>query len=469
MKRLLLIVLVAFCVRLYRVTNPVADWHAFRQADTASVTREYVKHNYSILEPRYHDLSNIPNYRDNPQGYRMVEFPIMNFLTAMLIRAIPQLDLVVTSRVVSILASLGTLVALFYFVKQLSGEKTAYVSALVFALLPYSIYYSRVILPEPFMLLFSMVSLAAFEAWLRTNRLSWYLTALVALVLALLFKPFVLFLAPIYLVLAWQKWRWKALFQPSLIAFAMLGVAPMLAWREWITQFPEGTPASSWLFNSNGIRLRPAWFRWLFWERLTILFLGYVGALFLPLNLAKIKPDLWIYSVWWMGIIGYFVVIATGNVQHDYYQNLALPIVCISVARGTLVAYEWLRKKCNRSVAVALIATILSLSWGLAWSKVSGYFNVNHWEYVKAGQAADKVLPPDAKVIAPAFGDTQFLFQTNRTGWPIGFEIEDKIAKGATHYVTTSNDDEARRLKAEYRILEENPEYLILDLTQKKL
>ena len=40
---ILLILVLAFVVRLHKINNPLADWHSFRQADTSSVTRNYVK------------------------------------------------------------------------------------------------------------------------------------------------------------------------------------------------------------------------------------------------------------------------------------------------------------------------------------------------------------------------------------------------------------------------------------------
>ena len=62
---------------MYRINQTVLDWHSFRQADTASVTREYVKHGMNLLRPRYDDLGSIQSGQDNLEGYRMVEFPIV--------------------------------------------------------------------------------------------------------------------------------------------------------------------------------------------------------------------------------------------------------------------------------------------------------------------------------------------------------------------------------------------------------
>ncbi|MBN3039893.1 MAG: hypothetical protein JW867_02075, partial [Candidatus Omnitrophica bacterium] len=79
-----IIIIIAFTARLYKIDNPLADWHSWRQVDTSAVTRRYIKDGTDLLHPRYDDLSNIPSGLDNPQGYRFVEFPIINGLTAIL-------------------------------------------------------------------------------------------------------------------------------------------------------------------------------------------------------------------------------------------------------------------------------------------------------------------------------------------------------------------------------------------------
>lgn len=468
-RRLLIaIVIVAIGLRLYHLTSPIGDWHSFRQADTASVTREYVKQGIDVLHPKYQDFANIQSGLDNLEGWRMVEFPLINAVIAAGVKYLG-LPLVATSRVVSIAFSLLTLLSLYFLVRELSGKRVAVMTAAVFAVLPYSVFYSRAIMPEPALLGVSTFAIFSFYYWLKTKSLRWYLMSLVALTFAFLLKPFVAFLLPVWAVIAYQALGWRMVLNPLMYVYGAVSVVPFLAWRQWIEQYPSGIPDSKWLFNSNGIRLRPAWFRWLFWERLTILFLGYVGVVTLPLNLLRRNRDFWVYAAWWTGILAYFVIIATGNVQHDYYQNLALPIICISVGRGLVILADLLMKKAGLTpkLAWALCALLLTATVALAWkTRVQGYYQINHWEYVEAGAAVDRLVPANAKVIAPAFGDTMFLFQTNRQGWPIGYEIDDKIQKGAEYYVTTSMDDEANELQAKYQTVEQTPTYLILNLTQ---
>lgn len=467
---LLIVLLIATILRCYRITNPVLDWHSFRQADTASVTREYIRNGINILQPRFHDLSNIASGKENPEGYRMVEFPIINALVAVIVRTFPFFSLEITSRVISILCSLGTLISLWILTTAISGKRVGFVALVIGALLPYNIYYSRVILPEPAMLFFSTLSLMLFHKWLVNKKFEYYLLSLLTLALALLLKPFVAFLAPVYLALAFVV-QGKMIFRNYLLyPFPILAVLPLLWWRNWITQFPSGIPANDWLYNGNGIRFRPAWVRWLGYERLTKLMLGYVGiAFFLPSIIKLQKREYLIYGGWWLGICTYLTVIATGNVQHDYYQVLMVPIVVITLARGIVIAQQYLTQKWGSRTALATVLLLGSVMMFMSWQQVHGYFNVNHWEYVTAGEAADKFFPPQAKVIAPAFGDTNFLYQTNRSGWPIGFEIDKKIQLGATHYVTTSYDDEARELEARFFTIQKTPNYLLLDLTKPKL
>ena len=121
------------------------------------------------------------------------------------------------------------------------------------------------------------------------------------------------------------------------------------------------------------------------------------------------------------------------------------------------------QKRFKLSQSWMVVGILFLLMLVLAGQQVKGYYQMNHTEYLRAGKAVDAQNPPDALVIAPAFGDTQFLFQTNRRGWPIGFGIDDKIRLGAQYYVTTTMDDEANELQKYFTLLQ-TQEYLILDL-----
>lgn len=466
---LLVIVILALVLRLYNLSTPLADWHSWRQADTASVAREYVKNGLDLLHPQYHDLSNIPSGKDNLLGYRMVEFPLVNALVAESFKlfAISSVwPIHVWYRFSSVIFSLGSLICLYFLVKQLFNLKIAIYSTLFFAVIPYNIFYNRSIFPENALVFFSLLTLLLSVLIYRQSR--WWLYILMGLsgAIALLLKPTAVFmLVPLFISAYYIIKRTpRALFYVIPVFLAIL--IPTLAWRRWITQFPEGIPASSWLLNSNGIRFRPAWFRWLLYERLIKLILGFtIFPLFITglIKLFFIKKGFTLYFIlaWIVGMFTYLAVFATGNVHHDYYQIMTIPLVCLLLGLGIDFLFR-LNIKWLTGLVFALI--FIGLIW--SWSLVSGYYQINHGAIVKAGQAVDRLIPPGALVIAPYQGDTAFLYQTNRRGWPIGGEIEAKIKMGASHYVSVNFDDETNVLRQKYPVVAQTPEYIILQLTR---
>lgn len=460
----ILLVIGALTLRLYKLNNPIADWHSFRQADTASVTREFVKHGIDLLHPTYHDLSNIQSGKDNPRGYRMVEFPLVNAVTAQLITTFGlQKEEDVTGRLVSVAYSMVTLIALYLLVRELSGRWTAFVTVVTFGILPYAVYYSRVILPEPAALASITTALAAIVYWRKQRHPLLFGVAMASYAESLLVKPYGLFLLPLFAYIVWEKWRFSALKLWEMYVFPF-SLVPLALWRWWILKFPEGIPASDWLLNKENIRFSGAFFHWIFEVRIATLILG-IGLLIpFVLGLVKKGKDHMTYGVWALCMLVYVSVFAGGNVQHDYYQVFLLPMLCAMVGRGVVMLWELTPKVVSRFGMIMTFVGITGFSLFVSWYIVRGYYNVNHWEIVEAGSAANRILPKNAKVIAPYMGDTAFLYQTKRTGWPIGFEIEDKITKGAQYYVSVNYDDETNTLMKKYKILEKTPRYVIIEL-----
>jgi hypothetical protein len=469
---LLFLLFLAFLVRLYRIDAPLADWHSWRQADTAAVSRNFIKNGYDLLHPRYDDLSSIPSGRENPQGYRFVEFPIYNLAHAFLAQQFPFYSLEWWGRMVSIIFSLGSLVLIYLLVRKYLGKLTAFLAAFFFAFLPFNIFYSRAILPEPMMIFTSLGMVYFFSLWLEGKGLSflYYFLFVFLAAISLLLKPFTALIFPVLFYLAWQKWRF-GLFKKWPLYSAIVAIIPFLLWRWWMSYFPEGIPASSWLFNLEGIRFKGAFFRWIFGERLGKLILGFWGLVLFALGIVnKIKAkEGWFFHWWLIGILAYFSVFAGGNITHDYYQILAIPIICIFLAKGSHFLLFESKRSLTRPICYLLFAICGLFMFAFSWYEVRGFFNINHPEIVEAGQRADQLLPQGAKVIAPYGGDTAFLYQVNRHGWPAVVEsVEHLISLGATHYVAVNFDTTTQDLMKSYKILAQEENYAIIDLTQKK-
>lgn len=470
---LLVLFIGAVFLRSYRIRAPLADWHSWRQADTAAVARNFLRFGIDPLRPRFDDLSNIPSGKDNPQGWRMVEFPLYQTIAAVVWRLIPSVPIEVVLRGITIITSALTGLLLGLLVMQLIDPLTGILASFVFSVLPYSVYYGRTILPDPFMVFLSVLSLLSLQRAPKEGTYRWVfiITSSMVAALALLVKPVALFLLlPVFIVFL-NNFSLSLYWLIGLLAYWIISLLPVWQWRQWILHYPEGIAVYGWLFNGGDIRLKGAWFYWLFGERIGKLILGYWGLVPFGLGIlpAPSKKEGWFFRVWLVAGLGYLVVIARGNVQHDYYQILLMPIIAVYMAKG--FAYIIRNKAFSVATRILLTGMTIALTTSLSWYTVRTYYWINRQEIVDAGKIADQLLPAGAKVIAPYNGDTTFLYQTGRQGWPIGFDIDNKIKMGATHYVTVSpldSDTETRDLALKYTVLIRNDTFAIIDLTKPK-
>lgn len=472
---LLAILIGGLIVRFYGFSNPIADWHSWRQADTSAVSRNFIQKGFDIFSPRFDDLSNIPSGLDNPQGYRFVEFPLYNILQAGLFNIIGIFSLEEWGRLVTIFFSIGAVYFLYRIVKEYSNEQIAIFSAFFYAFLPFSVFYGRVILPDTAMVSTALGGIFFFMKWIhekKSHSTNWVyaLLSLLIIISSLLFKPYAIFFAIPLFAIAYNYYGLKLFKQWIFYIFAFVAILPLLWWRHYIQAFPEGVPANDWLFNGNGIRFRPAFFRWIGYERVVKLIAGYGGAVLLLVGLTsmlKLKGVL-VFAAFILSSILYLTIFATGNVQHDYYQIVILPTLAILMGVGASSIYKLQTKFGNVLLSRLLLSLIIIVMFFFSWKIVEGYYWINNPEIVSVGKELDKILPKDALVVAPYGGDTSFLYNINRNGWP-SFQdgIPSLVEKGADYLVIINPKKEDEGIGDEYKLIIKKPTYLLFDLNQK--
>lgn len=471
---LISILIGALGVRLYKIDNPIVDWHSWRQGDTASVTRIYLDHGLDLLHPRYHDISHLQTGRYNPNGWRFVEFPIYNAFHYFLVKIFPGFSLEIWGRLLSVFCSLVSTFFVFLIGRRFLGVWGGLLSAFLFAFIPFNIYFSRVILPEPMSVMFALLSVWLFISWFdKSQTISLFLSS-VFFALALLAKPYIIFYSVPLVWLVFVKYRFNFLLvikQKKLWIFALIALIPVFLWRLWMSQYPEGIPFYSWVFNLSGIRFKPSFWYWIFGERLGDMILGvWMVPLFLIGVLSKSKvKECYFPTVLGIAMFAYVCVIAAGNVRHDYYQTLIIPGIVLLVAKGVL--HLWEQKVLLQPFAK--IAVVVCIIWGLyfPWNQIKGNYQINHPEILKAGAALDKIAPKDALVVAPYNGDTALLYQTKRMGWPIQAQpIEELVSLGADYYLSVNlNDSQAQDAMRKFEISVQTKEFVIIDLNRKRL
>lgn len=458
----------SFLLRTYRLDNPVADWHSWRQSDTAAVARSFATEEFNILYPKAHNyFKQSPGDLSNPNRYFLNEFPLYNAMVAIIYKLYGVKE--VYARLVSIFASSLTVIFLYLLVKKYQSKFVAGLSALFYAILPYNIYYGRVIMPDPTYILFSVLALYLVTLWLEKESIILAILAGICLALAMLVKPYAIFLGlPVaYLIL--RKWRLKAVKKVSFYLFGFLALIPFILWRIHINRHPEGMFGSEWLINATNIRFKGSFFRWIIFDRMNRLIFATGGFVLFWLGLIaqRTKKEGLFFLSWLIAIALYIAYFAMGNVTHDYYQIPLVPIGCIYMAKGFEFLWTLEQDQIGRMInkSLAVIFVLLMLAFG--WYEVRGYFNINRWEIVKAGKRIDELTPKEAKVIAPYDRDPAFLYQTNRNGWS-GLrnlqELKEDINEGATYYVSVNFDELTHKLINNCQVVEKTQEYVIINL-----
>lgn len=468
---LVIILFLGLWVRLYKLDNPVADWHSWRQADTAAVARNFYKEGYNPFMPKYDDMSGVAEFPvPNPNRHRFVEFPIYNSLVyfAYLLNGGVDERL---ARLISALISLGSLVFVFLITRRFFGNFTALVASLLFALLPFNVFFSRVILPEPTLVFFSLGMFYFVNRWIFEEKLSLYFVSILFTACAFLVKPAAIFyLLPLIYSYYQKEQRWWPI-PIRYFGFIIPALLPFIGWRVWMSQFPEGIPASNWLFDGKHLRFKPSFWRWILGDRFGREILGVTGSVLFFIGLL-VKPKLHEGLLLHLLVLSSFlflIVFATGNVQHDYYQTLIVPAIVIFTARGFVVLLQGIPSFVPRFWTIPFALLFLPVTFYITWLEVRGLYQINNPVIVEAGQHADRILPKDAVVVAPYQGDTSFLYQTNRTGWAVvPMPIKDLIDTYKVHYyISTTKDAKTKWVMRKYTVLEDNDRYVIVDLTRE--
>ncbi len=468
---LILIIFGSFVVRLYKLDNAIADWHSWRQADTASVARSFYQEGFNPLVPKYDDMSavsEITTGKVNLERYRNVEFPIYNsviYFGYLLNGGVDER----IARLVSILFSLGSIIFIYLITKRYAGQLAGLLAAFFFGFLPYNIFYSRVVLPEPALVFFSIGTVYFLDLWIWEKKIKTFIFGFLFMAIALLIKPYAIFYG-LPLLYSYIKKEGK-LIPPKRYFLLLLTFVPLLFWREWIMQHPEGIPASNWLLNGNGIRFRPAFWRWIIADRLDreiLSGLG-IGLLLLGTFLKPLSKNGYFLHFVLLGAIAFVCTFATGNVQHDYYQAFTIPAISIFLGIGLAALLQGRQFFIPRLYSIPLALFVVIIMFYLTWIEVKGLYQINNDSIVIAGKRADQILPKNALVIAPYMGDTSFLYQVNRPGFPLVTKPVAEMMEEyhLTHYVSVNYDGKTKWLMKKYQVMEENPKYVIIDLTKE--
>ncbi|MFA5769955.1 MAG: glycosyltransferase family 39 protein [Patescibacteria group bacterium] len=468
------ILLIALLFRLYKINIPLADLHSWRQVDTASVARNYVKNGIDLFHPIYDDLSNVQSGMDNPQGYRMVEFPIYNAIIAFFYKSFPIFSLEIWGRLTTIIFSLIIISIIYYLLLNESGRLSALFGSLTYAVFPFFVFFSRVILPETATLAFTLLSILCLyvNSYFKEKSfksISLYFLSAILFATSLLIKPTIIFYLFPILVIFYRKYKFNLIKKLDFYLYFIIALIPLIYWRMYIKNFPEGIPYSDWLFTSvntaqglKSILFRPSFFRWIFFERINNLILGgYLTLFFVLGTIAKQKK--YLLTSFLFSALAFIFVFQGGNLQHEYYQTLILPVFAMMVGLGISFVFDHKKEFINPFFVSIFIFLIFIFSFYFSYFKVVDYYQYSH-ELVQEANIINSLTHPEDKIVTDRTGDTTLLYLANRRGAPSIFRDPIELKKLGYKYLITSSEGQINMMKPDFEIVFENEKFTLFRL-----
>lgn len=469
------IILVAVIFRLYQIDTPLADLHSWRQTDTAAVARNFVKEGFDLLHPRYDDLSNIQTGVENPQGYRFVEFPVYSAIFGFLYKYAPLFSLEIYGRLTTILLSLAIIAVIYYIALKESSRKAAFIAASVYATMPFFVFFSRAILPETAAVSFMMLSILFLYRNIHT-KIKWKSVLLLALSilcfsLSVLIKPTTIFYGVVILYLLYRKYGYMLLTKIGFYAYFILALTPLVLWRYYITLYPEGIPASDWLITSvntseglQNIFLKPSFFRWIFFERINNLIFGGFAALLFILGVVK-RQKTWLFYSFLASAFLYLFTFQGGNVQHEYYQIIILPVLALFAGLGSETLLENKKVFIHPIASGFVIFVLFVTSFYFSYMKVKDYYSYPQ-DLQQIANIIQTLTSKDDKIVTDTLGDTTLLYLSDRKGAPAVYKDLQELKKIGYKYFYTAKGDVIEQIKKEgnFEVTFENNKFALFKL-----
>lgn len=438
----LYILLAGFLIRLYNLTSPLYDKHTWRQTDTAEIARNFYLNGMKLFYPQVG--------WGGPVGYCETEFPLFNYLVAGLYHLAggPHDWL---GRFLSVVFWAIAATFLWSFARRHFTREAALFAVLAYAFLPLGIFFSRTFQPETLVHVLCLATLDFTDRWLRTNRIRWYLGALVALSLGVMVKlPVYLLFAMVALPVAYRGWK-AALKDVRLWILAIVPILAGAAWYSHARYLAEiGTTFSlvgnkwmSWALFTDvyGFWLGMLW-------RVFALVLGPIGFVLLIMALRRRaeNPGQIATKAYFWGVIAFTFTFGYAHIIHDYYQMTWLPpaALLIGMIMGDLLER---RPKLTLRLAALLPVVGFAIMIGHYQPRTFGWNNLPVYE---AGLHVKQLSQPDDLLFVADVGShlPEVFYFSERKGWHAQLErltpagVVRHREKGAKFLVLTSEVSE---------------------------
>ncbi len=430
-----MILLFGFCARAITYRAPLLDHHAWRQADTAAISRNFFTESFNPLYPQV-------DWRGGrARGDVETGFEAVAFIVAIVAKATGRFQ----TEVGRLFASLLFIVSgwLFArFARRRHGEAVGLITAFVYAFgFPLALFMDRSFMNEPLLLCLTIGALASGQEYLESRRrLSWVLLAATTTLLGAIKLPFLIVWAPLA-ALWFERGGWRSLWSPSLLGVYLINGVAVAAWYVHAHQIGAQSGITfgmtdklfdpSLVFSIDFVtQIARQLFKDVF--GLTLLFFA-VGTV------AVWRQRRWCELAYVGAFIVYLLALARGNYRHDYYQLPIVGMAPVIAAIGVVRASGWLAPRIGpfSSAAAPIILGAILLSTVVRSVSANSWYAIDS-DLAQACTESAHFLRPDDRLLFLAYSDPKLLFCMDKKGWLLLEEqtdeatMNDALEAGAT-------------------------------------
>jgi len=403
-----LIIILGLGLRLKNFNVLSVDGHSMRQTDTECVAYFLYNGKANFFKPK----SCLMRPVSNTQGYFFLEMPFYESLIATGYKIFGS-EIWVARGVNLILYMVGAM-ALWKFLSLWIDKKTSLLGLLIYSLMPGSIFFvGHAIHPDVMAVSLIWVALYLILKYSQNNKSRFLVGSGLVMGVSVASRPFGLIVMPLLMYFLWKKKSWWQ----DYLTIVILSVGFYGWWRWWTYFLNLDMSWENWVLHGREKLFDLGILKNLIWKNMVGEVMGKTasGLAVIGFLVSLVRKDEKIVplGLWTLGVVVYWLMVPNGNLTHQYYADVYIPLVVILAAIGWNFIFE------KSKILGILVLPIL------VWNgvRVSNYFLVPYIEAQKDIEIAQEIkqeIGEDKKIIYLNRVNSVPLSLSHRQGWILG-------------------------------------------------
>jgi hypothetical protein len=459
-----IIIVIGFLFRLYKFDIPLAEYYSWRQVESANIGTIALQENSVIT-------TIAGTKRTEPY---FVEFPLYNSIFAFLDQVTPFFNLTIWGRLVSAFFSLAIIGVLYYLCLKEASRAVAIGAALFYAIFPFSVFFSRTILPETPALALVFMGIWFFYLYVRSSNVFLrgvlYVLSIIMITLGILTKPTVAIYCLPLIVLFFRKYEISFVQKPLFYMYWLAIFIPFIIWM-YLLGFPLPSTSNTSLFNNiatpegkENIFLSPLYFKTVFFQRINDTILGGFMSFMLLIGIISKQKKVFLHSFGISALLS-LAVFQGAHIQNAYYQLLILPAIAIFVGLGLSTVIHQSKNWMHPALTYVTILCVTGLSWYFSYSIMKDYYTYSS-DLIRIARIINTLTSADDLIVTDRSGDPTLLYLANRRGSAkTENDLNDYKEQGYRYFVTDNTERiESIKLQNSYKVVFQNDKFALFQL-----